>query len=805
VTTIVTPGSSGRVVLSHAPMDEQLATSMCTGLEERGVRCWLASRDAPAGIAGVEAHAAALEDATAILVLVSTWANESAEVRRDLEVAFSSRSPLLALSADGAAPEGPLRYYLGDSRRFELGDDPGALLDELATALGRFLRAEELPRPATALIGRSRELTELVGLLHGPSARLLTLTGPGGTGKTRLALEAARALAPVFEDGAVWVSLAPLRDPSLSLSTIAQTLAVDEQPGRDLLDTFADALAGHDLLLVLDNAEHLLPELAKDVSTLSARCPSLRLLVTSRERLDVRGELAYPVPALQVDDAAELFLSRARQVGAELHPSDTVSELCRRLDRLPLALELAAARSVLFTPAQLLERLSERLDLLKGARDADPRQQTLRAAIDWSYDLLEAEEQRVFRSLSVFAGGCTYEATEAVTDATADLLQSLIEKSLLHTGETPLGRRYWMLETIRQYAAEKLLAASGEQKAVRDRHARWLVRLMEEAKRHDRDAEVGRWTQLVRLELDNVRAALEHLHDHGDADLEIHTMRTVVGYASGAGFVPAVAPLAERALERADASPEARFRALDWGATAALQTGRIDDARARAREAAALAVELADRGLEARALDNLSFIESVGGDLEAAERAVRLGLELATSVGDPVLEASVRGNLANVLLQQGRGSEAVRHLELAYEAFRSSGDHGGAAWVRANQGLAALADGRPADAAPFLFDVISVGVPAEDWASVAGAVEFLGVALARRGFVREATQLLSCAKALREESGTELEGLERRLHDEALARVEAELAPDELQALQSAGAALSVSEAVDLARRALDS
>ena len=317
-----------------------------------------------------------------------------------------------------------------------------------------------LPVPATPFLGRQRELHEVVSLLCADDVRLLTLTGPGGTGKTRLALQAAADAAERFPDGITWVPLAPLRDPSLLLSTIAQALDVREEPGEPLVAALIDFLKAKKLLVLLDNVEHLLPDAAGDLAHLSST-PGPFMLVTSRERLQLQGEQLYPVPTLLESDGVELFIARARALEPGFDGNGAIGDLCSRLDNLPLALELAAARTTLFSPVQLLERLSHRLDLLKGGRDADPRQQTLRATIEWSYDLLDSDEQRLFRSLSVFAGGCTFEAAEEVCRADPDTLQSLLDKSLLRRLDSELGSRYWMLETVRDFASEQL-AASGE-------------------------------------------------------------------------------------------------------------------------------------------------------------------------------------------------------------------------------------------------------------------------------------------------------------------------------------------------------
>ena len=266
-----------------------------------------------------------------------------------------------------------------------------------------------LPIPATPFLGREAELAEVVELLTGDDLRLLTLTGPGGTGKTRLALQAAAEAAEAFPDGVFCVPLAPLRDPELVLPLLARTLGVNEEPGTSLEDTLSAHLAGKRQLLLIDNVEHLLPPAAERIAALRASNGS-RVLVTSRERLRVGGEQTWPVPPLDYDDGTTLFVTRAQAIDPTFTRSHAVEELCVRLDELPLAIELAAARTAVFSAEQLLERLSQRLDLLKGDRDADPRQKTLRATIEWSHDLLADEEQRLFARLAVFVGGCSYEA-----------------------------------------------------------------------------------------------------------------------------------------------------------------------------------------------------------------------------------------------------------------------------------------------------------------------------------------------------------------------------------------------------------
>jgi predicted ATPase len=354
-----------------------------------------------------------------------------------------------------------------------------------------------LPRPASSFIGRERELRELLAAIR--SARLVTVTGPGGSGKTRLAIEAAATLVPSYKAGVFWVGLATLRDPALVSETIAQMLGAK--------DGLAGYIGERELLLLLDNMEQVI-EAAPQLSALLSACANLNVLVTSRELLRVQGEVEYEAPPLAAPEAVALFSERSR-----LEPSEEIAELCVRLDELPLAVELAAARAKALSPRQILERLSQRLDLLGGGRDADPRQQTLRATIDWSHDLLSEEEQRVLRALSVFAG-CTLEAAEEVCGADIERLQSLVEKSLLRFTE----ERYWMLETIREYARERLDEA-GETDAIARRHADHYLALLEERPMSlilgSRRRELLAW---FGEEEDNLRATLDYLEGTAPQD-----------------------------------------------------------------------------------------------------------------------------------------------------------------------------------------------------------------------------------------------------------------------------------------------
>jgi predicted ATPase/class 3 adenylate cyclase len=367
-----------------------------------------------------------------------------------------------------------------------------------------------LPVPATPFLGRESELEELVRRLAQTPVRLLTLTGPGGTGKTRFALQLAAEVSDGFPDGVFWVPLASVGDPAHVASAVAQALDAVEQPGERLEDAIARSVDGKRLLLLLDNCEHVLSAAADVVAPVLRSCPHLLVLTTSRQPLAVAAEQVYPLQPLSPTDAVSLFESRARAAGATFDLAESraaVEALCARLDHLPLAVELAAARTAVIPPAALLERLSSRLDVLKGPRDADERQRTLRATIAWSYDLLSPAEQALFRRLAVFHPGAALDAVEDVCDADLEDLLSLVAQSLVRQTEGPAGEpRYWMLETIREFAVAAL-DESGEAEEFRDRHLDRFAALARDARDRLVGVEATEWYERLEADLENLRAA----------------------------------------------------------------------------------------------------------------------------------------------------------------------------------------------------------------------------------------------------------------------------------------------------------
>jgi predicted ATPase/class 3 adenylate cyclase len=527
-----------------------------------------------------------------------------------------------------------------------------------------------LPVPATTFIGRDRELGELVSLLQQDAVRLVTLTGPGGTGKTRLALQACAEVADSYPDGVWWVPLASLQDPTLASVAVAEALELRADAGVETRERLA-GISGKRLLLLLDNAEHLLPAVAGQIAELAA-IDGPDVVVTSRERLQLQGEYSYPVSAMESEDGIDLFAARARQIDPHFVASRTVGDLCARLDELPLALELAAARTSVFSPEQLLERLGEWLDLLQAPRDADPRQQTLRATIDWSYDLLDGEEKRAYRALSVFAGGCTLEAAAEVGGAAPDTIASLIDKSLLRRRDAPSGPRYWMLDTIRAHAAEHA-RLHDEHAGLESRRADACLALAGRAWRAFTTLGVDErpWVDRLVDERDNMRAALDHYRDSGDAAgvARLCTQLWVVWFFRGDA-----AEGREWLVKARELGPPDDLRPEVENALAALTdltsaTGALPIARAGVQHAR----EQNDRLAEVMCLITLGNILTVV-DPHEAHAAHVAACTLAAEIGEPWWELTARVVLVGEALNR-RDWDAAESDLAACRALLGRGPH----------------------------------------------------------------------------------------------------------------------------------
>jgi predicted ATPase len=527
-------------------------------------------------------------------------------------------------------------------RIFQLGDDDFPPL--------KTLYQTNLPIPATPFLGREQELADVGALLARPEVRLLTLTGAGGSGKTRLALQAVAAAADEYPHGVWWVPLAPLHEPAAVVETATRALGA----GGPL----EEAIADRRLLLLLDNFEHVI-DAAPDLAGLLAGCPNLDVVVTSRERLQLAGEHVYPVPVLSRADARDLFVSRARALRPDFESDAAVDELCARLDDLPLALELAAARTNVLSTERLLGRLGKRLDLLKGARDAEIRQHTLRATIEWSYDLLDPEEQRLFTRLAIFRGSCTIEAAEAICDADLDRLQSLVDKSLVRIRE---GQRFWMLETIREFALEHL-SVSGQDDALRRAHAEFFLSLAEKADLSVEGIESGRGESgyaIVLPEQTNLRAALDWLAAVGEVEdamrLAVMLEQFWVTNAPGEGKRRMTGLLALGD----DVPDKLRVRAIRVLAGSTYIAGEFEEGARLSEEALGVYRQLDDRWGIAHMLSRLAIEAKRVGEVERARALIDESLALDS---DKFNESGALTLLGELAFDEGRYDEALELLD----------------------------------------------------------------------------------------------------------------------------------------------
>jgi predicted ATPase len=702
------------------------------------------------------------------------------ELHRAARIASSGHGGQVVVSAaTGGLVEAELR---------ELGEHRLKDFDELVVLfqLGfeRFpplktISNTNLPRPASSFVGRAREREEVLGLF-GSGSRLVTLSGPGGSGKTRLAVEVASELVPSFKAGVFWVGLSALRDPALVTAVIGETLGAKE--------SLADHVGERELLLLLDNFEQVV-EAAPELGKMLESCPNLRLLVTSRELLRIRGEVDYPVPPLAEADGVELFCERSR-----LDPDETIAELCRRLDDLPLALELAAARTSVLSPAQILERLSERLDLLKGGRDAELRQRTLRATIEWSHEMLDTEAQRLFARLAVCRGGCTLEATEAVVDADLDTLQSLVDKSLLRRTDG----RFWMLETIREYARERL-AASGEEAGLRRRHALFFLSFSEAALT---EIEAGNDQPgvLARLDADqdNLRAALEWAREMCEDETLLRLVAGGVGwYWLTRGSWQELETWLSLALDRASSPARARMGALrslhriaairhDWDRASHL----VEEWRHLAeREGDEKQVLLAR---DAAALDAVEV-----GELDAARQEFVAIAHRARQIGDPATLVFATLNLGLVRERSGDFHGALPYYAKALDLFREQGDSGGEAVALFNCGWASMVLADLEQAAYYFHEGLVLASRLGRLEMIVSASLCLGATYIATDRVERGTQLLGAAAVLRQDLTIDPPDDEQRIVDEARATARAAIGDAAFEAALAHGQALTPEQIID--------
>jgi predicted ATPase len=706
------------------------------------------------------------------------------ELHRAARIAASGHGGQVVVSAATRAFIDGELTELGEHRLKDF-DDPVALfqLGSVRFAPLRTISNTNLPHPASSFVGRRRERDELVGLL-GNGARLVTLSGSGGSGKTRLAIEAASELVPAFKAGVFWVGLARLRDPAVVAEEIAQTLGAKEE--------LADHVGERELLLLIDNFEQVV-EAAPELSKLLRACPNLRLLVTSRELLRISGEVAYPIPPLAEPEAVELFCVRA-----QLEPDGTIGELCRRLDDLPLAVELAAARTSVLTPAQILERLSQRLDLFKGGRDADPRQQTLRATIEWSHDLLSDDEQQLFARLAVFAGGCTLDPAEDVCDANLDILQSLVDKSLVrHSGD-----RFWMLETIREFATERL-HRSPETHHISSRHAAWYADLAERANEQLQGPEEADWLDRLEAELGNLRAALAWFQRTRAAAAFQTLGAALLSLWEERGHWREGALWLEKALALSDSDARTRVRALIALCTLLGSRNSAAEMRPLALEIDRLSTELDDTITRARAQALLGWVALADGDVDEAQHMQEQAVTLARASGDRWSLMRALNDFANVLLIRREFDAAAITLAEALAISREVGYPDATGRVLTNLGLAVLSRGDAEKAAEYLSEALTLFATTGSVMAWAVLLGLAAVANTNDNPLR-AARLLGASNHVAEEVGLSREAYEANLYENTLIAIRTALGDQTAEQLFAEGEKMPRNEAIAYALEGRD-
>jgi predicted ATPase/class 3 adenylate cyclase len=676
-----------------------------------------------------------------------------------------------------------------------------------------------LPVELSSFVGRERELERARTLFA--DARLLTLTGPGGTGKTRLAIELARSVADDFADGAAFVPLAAISDPALVSPTIRHTLGISEEPGRTPVETLAARLAGREVLLVLDNFEQVVAA-ASSVAVLLATVPDLKLIVTSRVALRITGEQEFPVPPLAVPTAADavdvehlsrtdsvaLFVQRARlfRPDFELTPDNAgaVAAICARLDGLPLALELAASRIKVLPPAALLERLSRSLDVLQStAADRTDRQRTLRGAIDWSYNLLTEQEQKLFRRLAIFVGGFRLDNAEGVVNAAGELqidlldgVSALVDNSLVRPLTDIAEVRFGMLETILAYGREQL-AAAGEFEATAEAHARRVFEIVEDAELKLTTG--GEWLDHVEANVDNLRAALTWLAEH-DIESALLAAGRVWRFWHLRGHLREGSATLRALLDdpRGRAPTFARAKALIGHAGLVYWQTNYDEARTHYEEALEIARQLRDETLEVEVLYSLAYVRGIERDYAGAIRDLRQARDIYERLGDELMATWALEAIGMNETLAGRHAESVPILEDGIARFERLGDTFGLRNAIAVLSRAMMHLSRLDEARLLNMRVTELALSQKDATSLSASLEDAASLAVLAGDFEKAAILTGAAHRIVDETGAQPPpALVNRI--DAMPTLQSRLPPARLEELLAEGRGLPTDQAVAIA------
>ena len=676
-----------------------------------------------------------------------------------------------------------------------------AEVTEAQAPVRKGLPRSNVPRRLTRFIGHEADLGEYEKTVT--TNRLVTLTGVGGCGKTRLACEIASRLLPTYADGAWFVDLAPMADAERLALTVAKTLGINEHPGRPVVETLCEHLDGHKILLVLDNCEHVVAACATLAQTLLGRASQLTVVATSRERLDVIGECTLRVRSLfcppaegdafdqiQAFEAVQLFVDRAQLVqrGFALSPATApaVADICRRLDGIPLAIELAAARVRSLSVQEVSQRLDQRFHLLLGGpRTVIPRQQTLRALIDWSYDLLNTGEQALLRRVAVFAGGWTLEAAEAVCageiidkDSVFDLLTCLVDKSLIVTEQRERATRYRLLETVREYARDRL-RASGEEDICQRRHLAFFTEMAEEAEPHLSDADQPAWLERLEIEHDNLRSALTWCTAaDGDVSLGLRIAGALYRFWWRGHFSEGRTFFSKLLGAVPNGQAAVRAKALVGAGTIAWQQGDHLSARLHFEESLALRRQLHDvRGI-AESLTNLGLVAFDQGDFRLSTQHHEEGLAIRRQLDDQRGIAVSLENLGVNAREQGHYASARTLLEESIAMFRELGDRWALGVALCGLGGVALDTGDYSGGRTHYEESLRIRREIHDQWGIAWSLEGLAYVASALNAPGRAARLWGAAERLREKIGTPLQPTERRRYERHVVAARAVIGDD---------------------------
>jgi non-specific serine/threonine protein kinase len=698
-----------------------------------------------------------------------------------------------------------------------------------------------LPLSLSSFVGRDREIEQVGALLS--DTRLLTLTGPGGVGKTRLALKVASGALNDFADGVWLVELAALTDPSLVTQAVGTVFDLHDQPGRTMAQTLVEHLRPKRALLLLDNCEHVVAVCAALAATLLQSCPELTVLATSREALRVPGETVYQVPSMLLPDASHfpppeqlveyeavrLFVERARAGLQSFEPTGqnahTLAQICSRLDGVPLAIELAAACARVLSLEQIAARLDDRFRLLtEGSRVALPRHQTLRATLDWSYDLLPADEQALLNRLSVFAGGWTLEAAESVCSgqgvageqqgpATLDTLARLANKSLVVADTAGASARYRMLETVREYAAERL-AEAGETETQREAHARYFLSLAERTEPELLGPQQAAWLDRLETEHDNFRSALDWYVGRREADPGLRLSGALARFwwarghvTEGRRWLDAALELPGAELPQESQQPAARnpqLKALNWAGTLVRAQGDYEQAAALLEQSLSIARRLDDKGSLTGALNRLGLVKAQQGNYSEAIPLHEESLSLRRELQEPRNIAVTLINLARAVIQEEDYQRATLLLDECLGLFQELGDKNGIAQAYEGLGDIAAQKGDYASTTRFYGTSLDLFSDLGGKLGIAECLERVAGLAREASRIEEAARILGAAEALRDAIGAPLPLSARAQIERMVADMRTQSTTEAVEAAWLEGRTLPLVEAIAQARALLE-